>query len=159
MAAFIFKNGPVSAGIGSDVFGLREKGCEATGSCFINASACATVNSIDHSITVVGYGTDPVKGDYWMCVLRSEPPPRGASAKPPTAPSPVPPLPPPRPPPPAHTHTRRPFMRSIKNSWSEKFANDGFINVQRGVQCAGMCGDPSICGNVFGHGDPKGYYE
>ena len=47
----------------------------------------------------------------------------------------------------------------IKNSWSEKFANNGFINVQRGVQCGGMCGDPSICGNLYGTGDPASYYE
>jgi hypothetical protein len=58
------------------VFSLREKGCEARGDCFINATACATQNSIDHSITVVGYGTDPVKGDYWiMCVSKQPPPP------------------------------------------------------------------------------------
>ena len=73
MAAFIHHNGPVSAGIGSDVFGLREKGCEARGDCFINATACAAANEIDHSITVVGYGTDPVRGDY--CACKAETPP------------------------------------------------------------------------------------
>ena len=31
MAAFIHHNGPVSAGINANVFGLREKGCEKTG--------------------------------------------------------------------------------------------------------------------------------
>ena len=31
MAAFIHHNGPVSAGINANVFGLREKGCESTG--------------------------------------------------------------------------------------------------------------------------------
>ena len=110
LVAFIHHNGPVSAGINADVFRLREKGCETRGDCFINATACASVpQEIDHSIAIVGYGTDPAHGDYWI----------------------------------------------IKNSWSEKFANSGYINVARGVGCAGMCGDPSICGNVFGHGDPK----
>lgn len=113
LAAFIHHNGPVSAGIGSDVFGLREPGCEARGDCFINATACATVTSIDHSIVVVGYGTDAVHGDYWI----------------------------------------------IKNSWSTRFANNGFINIQRGVGCGGFCGDASICGNLFGHGDPRSYFE
>ncbi len=113
LAAFIYHNGPVSAGVGAEVFGLREPGCEERQDCFINATSCATVNSIDHSITLVGFGTDPVRGDYWI----------------------------------------------IKNSWSEKWANGGYINVARGVGCAGMCGDPSICGNVFGHGSPSSYYE
>ena len=103
----------MSAGIGADVFGLREPGCEARNDCFINATACATVNSIDHSVVVVGYGTDATRGAYWI----------------------------------------------IKNSWSTKFANSGYINVQRGVQCGGMCGDAGICGNLYGHGDPKSYYE
>lgn len=31
MAAFVHHNGPVSAGINANVFGLREKGCEKTG--------------------------------------------------------------------------------------------------------------------------------
>jgi hypothetical protein len=113
LAAFVHHNGPVSAGIGAGVFALREPGCEARGDCFINATACATVNEIDHSIVIVGYGTDAVRGDYW----------------------------------------------TIKNSWSTKFANDGFIYVARGVQCAGLCGDPSICGNLFGHGSNASYYE
>jgi Papain family cysteine protease len=113
LAAFIHHNGPVSAGIGAGVFALRAPGCEERGDCFINATSCATVNEIDHSITVVGYGTDPIRGDYWI----------------------------------------------IKNSWSTKFANNGFINIQRGVGCAGFCGDPTICGNVFGHGDPKSYFN
>ena len=38
LAAWIFKFGPVNTGIDASVFGLREKGCEATGSCFITES-------------------------------------------------------------------------------------------------------------------------
>ena len=163
MAAFIHHNGPVSAGIGAEVFGLREKGCEARGDCFINATACATQNTIDHSVTVVGYGTDAVKGDYCTCtgvecgsVPRPLPylhrtreratPSSSHSTLSHAAPYPFhpPPLSP---------------SGIIKNSWSEKFANNGFINVQRGVQCGGMCGDPSICGNLYGTGDPASYYE
>ena len=70
MAAFIHHNGPVSAGINANVFGLREKGCEAKGDCFITVDMCNNPKikgkSIDHSITTVGYGTDPVHGDYWI---------------------------------------------------------------------------------------------
>ena len=40
MAAFIHHNGPVSAGINAAVFGLREKGCEKDGSCFITEAMC-----------------------------------------------------------------------------------------------------------------------
>ncbi len=113
LAAFIHHNGPVSAGIDASVFGLREPGCEARGDCFINATACATGTTMDHSIVIVGYGSDAVRGDFWI----------------------------------------------IKNSWSTKFANAGFINVARGVQCGSMCSDPAICGNVFGHGSNASYFE
>jgi len=72
LAAFVYRNGPVQTGIAADVFGLREKGCEARGDCFIDAAMCAKVKGqpIDHSITLVGYGTDPVKGDYWIVSAR-----------------------------------------------------------------------------------------
>jgi len=114
LAAFVHHNGPVSAGIDASVFALREPGCEARGDCYINASACAAVsNEMDHSIVLVGYGSDARRGDYW----------------------------------------------TVKNSWSTRFANGGFIDIARGVQCAGICGDPSICGNVFGHGAAASYYE
>ena len=68
LLAFLHHNGPVQTGIAADVFGLREKGCEATGTCFITAAMCAKVakEDIDHSILLVGYGTDPVQGDYWI---------------------------------------------------------------------------------------------
>jgi hypothetical protein len=113
LAAFIHHNGPVSAGIGAQVFGLREPGCEARGDCFINATSCATTNEMDHSIQLVGYGTSAEMGKFWI----------------------------------------------VKNSWSTKFANNGFIYIARDVGCGGLCSDPSICGNVFGHGDPASYYE
>jgi len=117
MAAFVHHNGPVSAGINADVFGLREAGCEASSSCFITSAMCDDPKikgkGIDHSILVVGYGTHPAKGDYWI----------------------------------------------IKNSWSAKFANAGYINVARGVQCASMCSSAGICGNVFAAGDPASYFE
>jgi hypothetical protein len=40
LAAFVHHNGPVSAGINANVFGLREKGCEARGDCFITEQMC-----------------------------------------------------------------------------------------------------------------------
>ena len=50
----------------------------------------------------------------------------------------------------------------IKNSWSTAFANGGYINVFRGVGCAGICskgGGACGGGNLFMHGDPASYYE
>ena len=38
--SFIHHNGPVSAGINANVFGMREKGCEKDGSCFISPAMC-----------------------------------------------------------------------------------------------------------------------
>jgi len=117
MAAFIHHNGPVSAGINANVFGMREKGCEKKGDCFITVDNCNDPKikgkGIDHSITVVGYGTDKKNGDYWI----------------------------------------------IKNSWSANFANGGFINVARGINCASMCTSAQICGNVNAAGDPASYFE
>lgn len=54
-----------------------------------------------------------------------------------------------------------PFWK-VKNSWSTAFANGGFINVYRGVGCAGICnagGGACGGGNLFMHGDPNSYYE
>ena len=49
------------------MFGLREKGCEKDNSCFITKEMCAkSTKSIDHSIALVGFGTDPKNGDYWI---------------------------------------------------------------------------------------------
>ena len=74
----------------------------------------ATSGRVDHSVTLVGYGTDAARGPYWIS----------------------------------------------KNSWSAAFANGGFINVARGVSCAGLC-DATGCGggNLFTSGDPANYYE
>lgn len=68
LVAFVHHNGPTQTGIDADVFGLREPGCEATGTCWITKAMCAKVagKDIDHSILLVGYGTDPVKGDFWV---------------------------------------------------------------------------------------------
>lgn len=43
----------------------------------------------------------------------------------------------------------------VKNSWSQAFANDGFIKVARGVSCAHI----DCCGQVFTYGDPDKYYD
>ena len=68
LAAFVHHNGPTNAGIASHVFGLRAKGCESDKSCFITKDMCQQVEgmSIDHSITIVGFGTDAAQGDYWI---------------------------------------------------------------------------------------------
>ena len=67
LVAFVHRNGPTQTGIASDVFALRKADCEATGDCFITASMCEKVTGdIDHSVTLTGYGTDPVHGDYWI---------------------------------------------------------------------------------------------
>ena len=113
LVAFLFHNGPVNTGINANVFGLREKNCESTKDCFIAEEMCndPTIKSqpIDHSITLVGYGTDDTKGDYWI----------------------------------------------VKNSWSEAFANDGFIKVARGISCAHI----DCCGWVPTYGDVDSYYS
>merc|ERR1719183_2259859 len=70
LAAFVHHNGPVQTGINANVFGLRGKGCEASGDCFITQEACNDPKikgkSIDHSVTLTGYGTDPKHGAYWI---------------------------------------------------------------------------------------------
>ena len=67
LAAWIYKNGPVNTGIDASVFALREKGCELSNSCFITTAMCAnSTASIDHSITLTGFGTDPTHGPYWI---------------------------------------------------------------------------------------------
>lgn len=70
LLAFLHHNGPVNTGINANVFALREKNCEATNSCFITEAMCNDPSvkdqPIDHSITLVGYGTDDTNGDYWI---------------------------------------------------------------------------------------------
>ncbi len=112
LAAWIFKNGPVNSGVDASVFGLREKGCEATGDCFITKDMCAnSTKSIDHSIALVGFGTDDTHGDYWI----------------------------------------------VKNSWSTKFGNEGFIKLARGYKDdthqTGGCAHIACCGWVPCFGD------
>ena len=113
LTAFVYRNGPTQTGVYSHVFALRKSGCEARGDCFITKEMCEDSSikghSIDHSVTLVGYGTDPKEGDYWL----------------------------------------------VKNSWSTKFANEGFIKVARGVSCARI----DCCGNVFTYGEAADYYE
>eukprot|EP00812_Abedinium_dasypus_P006053 NODE_1762_length_1067_cov_363.633399.p1 GENE.NODE_1762_length_1067_cov_363.633399~~NODE_1762_length_1067_cov_363.633399.p1 ORF type:complete len:342 (-),score=58.31 NODE_1762_length_1067_cov_363.633399:24-983(-) len=112
LAAWIFKNGPVNSGVDASVFGKREKGCEKDNSCFITKDMCAqSTAGIDHSITIVGFGTDAMHGDYWI----------------------------------------------IKNSWSTKFGNHGFIKMARGYTDAthktGGCAHIACCGWVPCYGD------
>ena len=70
LAAFIFKNGPVQTGVNANVFGLRKSGCEATKSCFIAESMCNDPSvkgkPIDHSVTIVGFGTNAEFGKFWI---------------------------------------------------------------------------------------------
>eukprot|EP00939_MAST-03C_sp_MAST-3C-sp1_P002539 g2539.t1 len=70
LLAFLHHNGPVNTGINANVFGLREHGCEARKDCFITEGMCNDPDiksqPIDHSITLVGYGTDSKRGDYWI---------------------------------------------------------------------------------------------
>lgn len=59
-AAFIHHNGPVSCGINADVFR------HADDDWFVSEHVCKGFsNDIDHSVTCVGFGVDPVKGPYW----------------------------------------------------------------------------------------------
>ena len=111
LAAWIFANGPVNSGVDASVFGLREKGCEATGDCFITKDMCAnSTASIDHSIALVGFGTNATNGDYWI----------------------------------------------VKNSWSTKFGNNGFIKLARGYKDdkhKDGCAHIACCGWVPCFGD------
>lgn len=64
LAAFIYHNGPTTIGIDADVFGMRAPGCEARGDCFITEAMCKKAgNAVDHSIVLVGYGSDAALGD------------------------------------------------------------------------------------------------
>jgi len=59
--AFVYHNGPAQIGINANVFSKMDKDH------FITKSGCAQVKgNINHSVTIVGYGVDPVKGKYWI---------------------------------------------------------------------------------------------
>lgn len=66
MAAFLWKNGPVQAGILADVFH------NAGDDHFVSRETCRNVtsdkhgNPINHSINIVGFGTNKKWGDYWI---------------------------------------------------------------------------------------------
>ena len=62
LAAFIFHNGPMQVGINAGIFKYKDKNS------FVSASACAMANisGIDHSLGVVGFGSDLIRGDYWI---------------------------------------------------------------------------------------------
>ena len=58
-------------GINADVFKYKVPHGQASGvQHWVNKSGCAAaaaagLHSIDHSLGVVGFGTDKVQGDYW----------------------------------------------------------------------------------------------
>lgn len=63
MAAFIYKNGPVQAGIWAGVFKYK------TDDHFVGPKGCAKMDPtlrINHSINIVGFGTNKKWGDYWI---------------------------------------------------------------------------------------------
>jgi len=60
MAAFVFFNGPCQAGINANVFS------NVSVDHFLVPSNCTQHQGIDHSINIVGLGTDQIHGDYWI---------------------------------------------------------------------------------------------
>jgi len=59
--AFLYHNGPVQAGINADIFSHADKDH------FVTKKSCAKVpGDINHSITLIGYGIDSTKGEYWL---------------------------------------------------------------------------------------------
>jgi len=63
MAAFIYKNGPAQAGIWAGVFKF------AGDDHFVTPEGCAKMDPdlrINHSINLVGFGTNKKWGDYWI---------------------------------------------------------------------------------------------
>lgn len=59
MATWIYYNGPMQGGTTSGVFS------NADSQHFVNAAGCNN-HHVDHGIIYAGFGTDPVKGDYWL---------------------------------------------------------------------------------------------
>jgi hypothetical protein len=123
LAAFIHHNGPGQAGIYAQVFGRRDNAtCGGVGGgCWVTRESCLLDDgkNIDHSVTIVGYGTDKAVdpktgkayGDYWL----------------------------------------------IKNSWSLKFADQGFVKIARGVNCGNIEKQADV--DLFTYGDAAAYYE
>eukprot|EP01062_Namystynia_karyoxenos_P016517 TRINITY_DN1602_c1_g2_i1.p1 TRINITY_DN1602_c1_g2~~TRINITY_DN1602_c1_g2_i1.p1 ORF type:complete len:333 (+),score=90.26 TRINITY_DN1602_c1_g2_i1:73-1071(+) len=61
LAAFMYKNGPVGTGINADIF------YHVGDDNFVIRDECKNVSTtINHAITVVGFGSDKPHGDYWI---------------------------------------------------------------------------------------------
>jgi len=64
MAAFVHHNGPIQVGINANVFSGKDA---ITPDYFVTTQRCGEVSeSIDHSVTLVGYGVSPTHGPFWM---------------------------------------------------------------------------------------------
>jgi len=66
MAAFLWKNGPVTAGILADVFQNAGKDHFVSREQCKNKKVDRNGNPINHSVNLVGFGTNKKWGDYWI---------------------------------------------------------------------------------------------
>jgi len=71
LEAMIHHNGPMQIGINAGVFQWKVPHGQAPGAHWVNKTGCASakaagLTSIDHSLGVVGFGSDKEKGDYWI---------------------------------------------------------------------------------------------
>lgn len=71
LEAMIYHNGPMQIGINAKVFKWKAPHGHASGAHWVNKTGCkaaqaAGMKSIDHSLGVVGFGTDSEQGDYWI---------------------------------------------------------------------------------------------
>jgi len=72
LEAMVHHNGPMQIGINAGIFKWKVPHGQASGvEHWVNASGCAAaaaagLHSIDHSLGVVGFGTDAARGDYWI---------------------------------------------------------------------------------------------
>ena len=153
LAAYIFANGPVNSGVDASVFGLREKGCEAKGDCFITTDMCKkSTKGIDHSITLVGFGTDDTNGDYWIIKNSWSTKFGNEGARLPSAFPAAPCLPCPL------VCAARPLCAlSASSHFREPFPAAGFIKMARGYKDeaheTGGCAHIGCCGWVPCYGD------